>query len=146
MIESISKSSNVFKRLDDFNLNITVSGSDIGEPYLGWNPVLGKDGIQSEKDVSEYVHEGPAFGDFHYGQKEAVLYTISPQAYYPIFCNDSTYFNGNYTILVQGGWSPMKGKKSWSFFVDIDGKSKSNHIRAHFVNFLSSQLLFSNYK
>ena len=146
MIESISITSNVLKHLDDFNLNIIVSGSDIGEPHLIWNPVLGKDGTKSEKDVSEYIRKGPAFGNFHHGQKKAVLYTISPEADYPIFCNDSTYFNGKYTFLVQERQSAKKGEELLSFIVDINGKSKSNHIRAHFVNFLRSQLLFSNYK
>ena len=145
MIESPLITSTIFKDLEDFNLNIKVSGSDIGEPHLIWNPVLGKDGTKSGNDVSEYVHERLIFGDFQYGQKKAVLYTISPEAFYPIFCNDSTYFNGNYTLLVQEGQSSKKRRKLLSFYVDINGKSKSNHSRAHFVNFLSSQLLVNEY-
>ena len=139
MIESISKSSNVFKHLDDFNLTITVSGSDIGKHFLVWNPVLGKEGTKSERDVSEYIRKGPTFGDFQYGQNKAFLYNISPETNYPIFCNDSTYFNGNYTFLVQEGQSPKTRKKLLSFFVDIKGKLKSNHNRAYFVNFLNSE-------
>ena len=124
MESTLSSVPSTIIHLREFNLNITVSGSDIGEHHLIWNPGLGIDRTESDKDVSKYVRNDPTLGDFHYGQKEAVVFAISPEANYPIFCNDSTYFNGNYTFLVQEGQLPQKRKELWSFYVDIRGRSK----------------------
>ena len=126
-LESVSSASEVFHHLEEFNINITVSGSDISESHLLWNPVLTNGTLATENfGVSKYVHEILTIGDFHYGQEAAVIYSISPEAYYPIFCNDSTFFNGKYTFKVQErqSSSPDKLRELFSFHVDINGTSK----------------------
>ena len=128
-LESVSSTSEVFHHLEEFNLNITVSGSDIGESYILWNPVSENGTLTSENyGVSQYVREKLTVGDFHYGQEAAVIYSISPEAYYPFFCNDSTYFNGKYTFLVQEkqSSSPEKLRELFSFYVNITGKLKTD--------------------
>ena len=124
-LESVSSASEVFHHLEEFNINITVSWSDIGKSYLLWNPVLTNGTLATENfGVSQYVHEILTIGDFHYGQEAAVIYSISPEAYYPFFCNDSTYFNGKYTFLVQEGQSSSSEelRELFSFYVNITGK------------------------
>ena len=128
-LESVSSASEVFHLLEEFNLNITVSGSHIGESYLLWKPVLTNGTMATENfGVSQYVHEKLTIGDFHYGQESAVIYSISPEAYYPTFCNDSTYFNGKYTFKVQEGQSssPENLRELFSFYVNITGKLKTD--------------------
>ena len=119
-LESVSSASEVFHLLEEFNLNITVSGSDIGESYLLWNPVLTNGSLTTENfGVNQYVHEILTVGDFHYGQEAALIYSISPEAYYPFF-----YFNGKYTFLVQEkqSSSPENVRELFSFYVNITGK------------------------
>ena len=123
-IESKSSASNIFNHLKDFNFNITVSGSDIGQYHLVWNKNFVNGSLNPEKvNVNHYIKEDNALGNFQYGQTEAVVYSISPEAYYPIFCNDPTFFNGNYTLFVQQtGLSTKYGKNLLNFSVNINGK------------------------
>ena len=126
-LESVSSTSEVFHHLEEFNINITVSGSVIGGSLLLWNPVSENGTLATENfGVNQYMHEISTVGDFHYGQVAAVIYSISPEAYYPIFCIDSTYFNGKYTFLVLEGQSssPENLRELFSFHVDIHGKCK----------------------
>ena len=124
-IESVSTIANTIYNLEGFNFNITVSGGDIDAYYLLWNPIFENGSLNFDTvGVSHYITSHTTSGNFRYGQKEAVLFSISPAAHYPIICNDSAYLNGMYTFLVEDKYSSSTNnlRRLFNFTVDISGK------------------------
>ena len=127
MIESRSTLSTTFHQLQEFRLQLVASGSDIGEPTLVWYPSKGNMTHQPECiDVSHYIQKTLINGNFHYGQKTAMMFTISPDLPKIDQCSN---LNGNYTLTIGRDHSSFKHRIYFSAEISCELSTYSLYLK-----------------
>ena len=127
VIESRSTLSTTFHQLQEFRLRLIVSGSDIGEPTLVWYPSKRNLTQKPERvDVSHYIQKTLINGNFHYGQKTAMKFTISPDLQKIDQCSD---LNGNYTLTIGRDHSSFKHSIDFSAEISCELSTYSLYLK-----------------